>query len=125
MDGAAAEALMRSYNARISGRDVDGLSALMTNDHVFIDTAGKKVVGKEACLSAWRGFFAAFPDYRNIFEHMRIVDDHIVIAGRSSCLDPRLDGPAPRSRRFEGHRFANGGSMMTLPLTGSAWGLAS
>jgi uncharacterized protein (TIGR02246 family) len=94
MDGSAAEALVRSFSACISGRDADGLSTLMTDDHGFIDTAGNRVAGKEACLDAWRSFFAAFPDYRNDFERMRIVGDHVAIAGHSSCSDPRLDRSA-------------------------------
>jgi ketosteroid isomerase-like protein len=105
MDGAAAETLLRSFNACISRRDVGGLSMLMTDDHVFIDTAGARVTGKEACLEAWRGFFAAFPDYRNVFERMRIVGDHVAIAGHSSCSDPRLDGSALWSAKLRGSQL--------------------
>jgi ketosteroid isomerase-like protein len=105
MDGAAAEALVRSFNACISGRDADGLATLMTDDHVFVDTAGSRVAGREACLEAWRGFFAAFPDYQNAFERMRIAGDHVVIAGHSSCSDPRLDGPALWSAKPRGSQL--------------------
>jgi hypothetical protein len=66
----------------------------MTEDHRFIDSADHVIDGKAACIEAWRGFFAAFPDYRNSFEGMRTREDTVAIAGRSSCSDPRLDGPA-------------------------------
>jgi hypothetical protein len=36
-----------------------------------VDSAGATIDGKVACLDAWRGFFAAFPDYRNVFEELR------------------------------------------------------
>jgi ketosteroid isomerase-like protein len=82
------------FNDAINSRDIDALAALMTLDHRFIDTAGMTVDGKEACVAAWTGFFAAFPDYRNYFELIDLRGDLAVIAGRSSCSDPRLDGPA-------------------------------
>jgi len=102
MDEATAEALVRSFNVCISGRDADGLSTLMTGDHVFIDTAGNRVAGKEACLNAWRGFFAAFPNYRNVLERMRMTGDAVAVAGHSSCSDPRLNGPALWSAKLRG-----------------------
>jgi hypothetical protein len=53
------------------------------------------VRGRVACVDAWRGFFAAFPDYRNVFERVReVVPGEVEAAGRSVCSDPRLDGPA-------------------------------
>ena len=105
MGEVAAEPLVRSFNACINGRDANGLSKLMTADHIFIDTTGNRVAGKEACLDAWRGFFAAFPDYRNIFEYMRVTDDDVVSAGHSSCSDPRLDGAALWSAKLRGSRI--------------------
>jgi ketosteroid isomerase-like protein len=37
----------------------------MTEDHTFVDSAGNAVAGRQRVLDAWRGFFDAFPDYRN------------------------------------------------------------
>ena len=50
--------------------------------------------GQAACLGAWRGFFASFPDYRNVFDRLVLEETGVVIVGRSSCSDVRLDGPA-------------------------------
>jgi ketosteroid isomerase-like protein len=83
-----------AFNACISARDLSGLAALMTDDHRFIDTAGEVFAGKHACVEAWAGFFAAFPDYRNIFERFVVAGWSVAIAGRSACSDSRLDGPA-------------------------------
>ena len=66
----------------------------MTDDHTFIDTAAHFLRGKSACLEAWRGFFKSFPDYRNVFERLVVEDTTVVVVGRSSCSDVRLDGPA-------------------------------
>ena len=47
------EAVTR-FNECISTRDMDGLSALMSDDHVFIDCADNTVRGKHAVVAAWR-----------------------------------------------------------------------
>jgi ketosteroid isomerase-like protein len=87
-------ALTNKFNEHINNRDADGLATVMTEDHSFIDKAGNAIRGKPRCLEAWRGFFAAFPDYRNIFERLMVQDESVVVSGRSSCADARLDGPA-------------------------------
>jgi ketosteroid isomerase-like protein len=92
-DSAAAAVALR-FNDRINARDLDGLSALMTDDHTFVDAAGGRVEGKQACVEAWRGFFAAFPDYRNVFSGTRTAGDSVAITGYSECSVPELAGPA-------------------------------
>lgn len=67
----------------------------MTDDHVFVDSVGGRVEGRQQCLAAWRGFFGAYPDYRN--EFASIVSSSggtVAVAGRSVCSEPALDGPA-------------------------------
>jgi ketosteroid isomerase-like protein len=91
----ADEAVVLAFNAAINRRDLPGLGRLMADDHRFIDTAGNTFTGKPACLEAWRGFFASFPDYRNVFDNVRsspggIVETH----GRSECSIAALAGPA-------------------------------
>ena len=83
-----------AFNERINARDLAGLAALMADDHAFVDSAGSRVDGKAACVEAWRGFFAAFPDYRNIFDTTAADGDVVTITGRSECSVPELAGPA-------------------------------
>lgn len=47
----------------INQRDVDKLAELMTEDHVFIDSLGNSVHGREKMRAGWRGYFALCPDY--------------------------------------------------------------
>lgn len=83
------------FNDCINARDLEGLSRLMSDDHVFIDTAGDKVTGKRACLDAWKGFFDAYPGYRNLFDSLQEKDGVVAVAGRSDCPGhPVLEGPA-------------------------------
>jgi ketosteroid isomerase-like protein len=72
------------FNDCINARDIEGLSRLMTSDHVFMDSSGNSVVGKQACVNAWKSFFAAFPDYQNLFDRFRMTEDVVAIAGRSA-----------------------------------------
>lgn len=47
------------FNDCINGRDIQGLTHLMTDDHTFIDTEGNAVFGRQACRATWQGFFEA------------------------------------------------------------------
>ena len=89
------EQVMLRFNDCINRRDLAGLGALMTEDHVFIDSVGESVVGKGQCMDAWRGFFDLFPDYRNHFREVSSRGDGRALAfGYSTCSVAVLDGPA-------------------------------
>ena len=89
------EATVVAFNERINARDLEGLIGLMTDEHCFVDTDGNAVVGRDACADAWRGFFTAFPDYRNRFATVRTVAPGVVeVEGSSECAVPELCGPA-------------------------------
>jgi len=48
---------------RINQRDPDKLAQLMTEDHVFVDSLGQAVRGREKMRAGWRGYYAMCPDY--------------------------------------------------------------
>jgi ketosteroid isomerase-like protein len=48
---------------RINQRNADKLADLMTEDHVFIDSLGNAVRGREKMRQGWKGYFAFCPDY--------------------------------------------------------------
>jgi ketosteroid isomerase-like protein len=84
-----------AFNDAINARDLGALTELMTEDHRFVDSEGATVDGKAACTEAWRGFFAAFPHYRNVFEEVSSCAPGVVdIVGRSECSVAALDGAA-------------------------------
>jgi ketosteroid isomerase-like protein len=94
------------FNECINNRDLEGLAALMTDDHTFIDSANASVQGKDQVVEAWRGFFALFPDYRNIFDRVESRDQLVAIMGRSTCSEPHLDGPALWTAKIRGNQVA-------------------
>jgi len=48
---------------RINARDADKLAELMTEDHVFTDSLGQQVRGREKMRSGWLGYYRMCPDY--------------------------------------------------------------
>src|SRR5262249_3974990 len=94
------------FNDCINRRDLDGLAALLTDDHTFIDSAHAAIHGKERVVEAWSGFFALFPNYRNIFERVESRQDLVAIMGRSTCSEPQLDGPALWTAKVRGEQVA-------------------
>lgn len=69
------------FNERINARDLGGLSALMTDDHTFIDREEGRHHGKDRMTEGWRTFFEQFPEYRNTFVRVESVGDLVVILG--------------------------------------------
>jgi ketosteroid isomerase-like protein len=106
MDFEHGKAVVLRFNDCINARDIEGLSRAMTDDHVFIDAADNRISGKPDCLRAWQGFFAAFPDYRNHLTQFVAREGLVVVIGRSSCSDRRLDGPALWTARVRGDRVS-------------------
>lgn len=62
---------------RVNQRDANKLAELMTEDHVFIDSLGQTVRGREKMRAGWQGYFAFCPDYwvshEEIFQHGSLV----------------------------------------------------
>ena len=48
----------------INAHDQKGIVFLCTDDHVFIDSLGSQMSGRERLEQAWTGYFSLFPDYR-------------------------------------------------------------
>jgi ketosteroid isomerase-like protein len=77
------------FNERINSRGLEGLAALMTDDHTFIDTAKNAVRGKSHLVEAWEGFFALSPDCLTLFEAVESRPQLVAIMGRSTRSEPR------------------------------------
>ena len=69
------------FNERINSRDLDGLSALMTDDHTFIDREDGRHGGKDHMTKGWQTFFEGYPEYRNTFLRVESISDLVVILG--------------------------------------------
>jgi ketosteroid isomerase-like protein len=86
------EAIALQFNGCINNRDIEGLTDLMTEDHVFIDMENNRIEGvSNARDMAWKPFFHLFPDYRNIFERVVVKGSKVIMQGYSVCSDKRLN----------------------------------
>ena len=56
----------RAFVDAINAGSIDKLAAMMTEDHVFIDSDGTKSLGKSKMVAGWSDYFAMVPDYRII-----------------------------------------------------------
>ena len=87
----------------INRHDADQLAEWMTEDHVFIDSLGQAVRGRERMRIGWRGYYALCPDYWVSREE--ILSDGNVVAVFGSAggtiaatvrFRPRTDGALRR-----------------------------
>lgn len=69
--------------AAINSHDVDALTALMSPDHVFVDSLGNRVNGARSMEAGWRSYFAACPDYWIRVGHVMAEGDTILAAGEA------------------------------------------
>lgn len=73
--------VVRSFVDRINAHDVEGLTALMTDDHVFIDALGARTVGRDAMRLGWKSYLDAFPDYEVTVDEWVERDDVVGLFG--------------------------------------------
>lgn len=77
----------------INRHAVDELAGLMSDDHLFVDSLGGVVRGREAMRAAWQGYFAFSPDYW-VKRELILADDRNVaafgVAGGTIAVDGRL-----------------------------------
>jgi ketosteroid isomerase-like protein len=53
----------KDFVSAINSHDIAALTALMSPDHVFVDSLGNRVQGAARMQVGWRGYFAMCPDY--------------------------------------------------------------
>jgi uncharacterized protein (TIGR02246 family) len=81
-DPPAAVAL--AFIDRINARDLDGLTELLTEDHLFIDYRGNEERGRDLIREGWAGYFNAYPDYRIHVDEVLTSGDGVAIRGRTT-----------------------------------------
>ena len=60
----SAAAVVGEFVAAINRRDVAALISRVTEDHVFVDSLGARLVGRDALAEAWTAYLRMVPDYR-------------------------------------------------------------
>jgi ketosteroid isomerase-like protein len=63
--------IFNNFVNAINEHDVNKMSPLMHDGHVFLDAWGRKTHGKNKVKNGWEGYFKLFPDYK-----IRIADTY-------------------------------------------------
>ena len=87
-----------AFIAAISQHDPAQLSALMTEDHTFVDSAGTIQSGREIMVAGWKEYFRMFPDFEIHAEY--ILEDQTLVAvfGSASGTYNGKRGLVPENR---------------------------
>lgn len=73
----------RRFLEAINRRDVDGIMALVTDDHRLIDAAGEAITGEEDLRRAWHIYFTWFPNYEVSAAQVLTDGETVAIFGRA------------------------------------------
>ena len=84
---------------RINQRDAEKLAELMAEDHVFIDSLGQSVRGREKMLAGWRGYYAFCPDYWVSHEEIFPSGNLVAVFGEAGGTIAR-DGKLPPENKW-------------------------
>jgi ketosteroid isomerase-like protein len=84
----------KQFVSAINSHDIKALTALMTTDHVFVDSLGNRVDGASSMEAGWRGYFAMCPDYRIQADHVMAQGSVALAAGEAGGT---IDGVAWRT----------------------------
>lgn len=95
---AQASLAVAAFIAAINARDVDALSALMTDDHELVVFDEPPLRGREANAEAWRGYVEGFPAY--VITPHETVERDGVVAVRGHTTGSHLALPEDEERQL-------------------------
>jgi len=87
-----------AFVARINEHDLDGLTALMTDDHVFIDALDNRLAGRDATRAGWKEYFSVVLDYWIRVDSVLQRDQVVALFGRAggTCTRGTSEGQPGR-----------------------------
>jgi ketosteroid isomerase-like protein len=94
------------FNEKINQQNLEGLAALMTDDHTFVDSDGTMTKGKNTMRKGWAEFFKRYPDYRNVFTCVTVQNNVVVMVGYSTCSFKPLNGANMWTAKVRGKRVS-------------------
>ena len=98
--GNSAESVAQAFVRAINRQDVDGVAALMSPTHRFIDSLGKVIEGREKMREGWAGYFRMVPDYSLAIEEFYPGDPVVVMIGVAAGTYTR-DGKLNPENRWQ------------------------
>jgi hypothetical protein len=133
----AAAIVAHAFADAVNRRSLDDLADLMTEDHVFADSLGNEVVGRDAMRHGWSSYWSMFPDYSIRVAETLNVGSVVVLVGTAqgtyavdgrllpenrwpdargmACLDPRAAGGPVAGVRRQRRRTPTPGRSLVTP----------
>lgn len=74
------ESVLR-FVEQINAHEADGIAALLTEEHRFVDSLGAEVVGRDAMRAGWLAYLRDVPDYRIEVRETFTAGDRVVLLG--------------------------------------------
>jgi len=100
----------RRFVERINAHDPDGLAALLTTDHRFIDSLGGESGGVQTLRDAWRQYFRIVPDFQVEVVRAFVDEPEVILVGtargtytRNGQLEPSNAWSTPAAWRARIH----------------------
>ena len=90
--------VVEAFIAAINRRSPPEISDLMTEDHTFVDSAGRAESGREHMTAGWDAYFRMFPDYRIVTETILADGPLVAVFGSASGTYNGKRGPVPENR---------------------------
>jgi len=75
--------IFTQFVSAINNHDVQSLKALMTTDHVFVDSVGNRAHSATSMESGWRSYFAMCPDYWIRTDYVMMEDGVVLAVGEA------------------------------------------
>ena len=94
--------VVEKFVERINDHDTDGLVALMSADHVFIDSLGNRFA-RPAIETGWRQYFATVPDYWIKVDHVVADEPALILFGIAGGTYVENQGVIRPDNKWETH----------------------
>ncbi len=77
--------IILDFIAAVNSHDAEKIGGLITADHVFTDSQGTKIKGRENNIRSWQAYFSLFPDYKIKIDDIYARNDTIALFGIASA----------------------------------------
>jgi DNA-binding PadR family transcriptional regulator len=109
-------AVAMSFIECVNRRDVHGLGRLLTEDHELRVFDEARVVGRQANIEAWRGYFRSYPDYTIYSRAIAEREGTVAVLGHTRGSHLGLPDDEERRHTVIWLAVATGGQMQSWTL---------
>ena len=88
---------VEAFVTAINDHDPQAICALMSADHLFVDSGGDRYQGRDKMRAGWRDYLAIFPDYRISVDRITHSGEVVGLFGTASGTYCAADSPLKES----------------------------